>query len=636
MRRRTLLDDSNVPGFTPVGSAVVRYRSRFCLFEQMKLCCYFHRSRLRTFPIDTSLGCRLFRLAPLPRLPPTSMEQRGAAAAERRERNTPAQNSRLCDRWSGDDLASWHQHIQICGEWRTLLQRIRRGLNHNNLLAFGMKRKLDDKTSMEDLLEGWTRCQFFLVNKRRLCRMEKVNGTIFCGNHQPLSCEPVASVSETSVPEDGTTRSSRRALKKASRGDRIPCPLDPSHNIYRANLDAHIKICNESKKSMLYSSWPYFCQNCNGGEASEESVDESLIDADQLVEKIQRIYDSIEAHIPRRLEIDDPLAADSSVADIDAQIRNEIGGGQSSFDQLRHVEQDIKIVHHMISAGLLQVKSSFSGDIPVNRDVFLEFGAGKGLLGYAVHFADPSASIGLVERSSNRKKIDKFLTDRQASFERYRMDIRHCYLPKLPLVITAPDAIETRKVAVIAKHLCGVASDMAIRSLCHLEGGPYRKGLALATCCHHACQFDDYVGRDWLVSLGVTRAEFDVFKYWSSWASLDRTAAHRKPVTTDSAGEENGTGAADDEAVASAITENADADGDDHNQSTHTTGREVPRPKNLDYANLAKIGRQIKRMLDYGRLLFLRETLRVSSARMVQYCDEKLSPECILLLATSS
>lgn len=502
-----------------------------------------------------------------------------------------------------------------------------------------MKRKLDEKTSVEDLLDGWTRCQFFLVNKRRLCRMEKVNGTIFCGNHQPLSAEPVVVATESSAAEDGATRSSRRALKKASRGDRIPCPLDPSHNIYRANLDAHIKICNESKKSQLYSSWPYFCQNCNGGEASDEAADATFIDADQLVDKLQRIYDSIEAYIPRRQEADDSSATGSSVAEIDAQIRNEIGGGQSSFDQLRHVEQDIKIVHHMISAGLLQVKTGTPGDAPPNRDVFLEFGAGKGLLGYAVHFADPSASIGLVERSSNRKKIDKFLTDRQASFERYRMDIRHCYLPKLPLVSAAVDASsETRKVAVIAKHLCGVASDMAIRSLCHLEGGPYRKGLALATCCHHACQFDDYVGRDWLVSLGVTRAEFNVFKFWSSWASLDRTAVHRKPAASESAA---GDAAVDSESAEAAEAANgpeaADADADnEHNQSTHTTGREVPRPKNLDYANLAKIGRQIKRMLDYGRLLFLRDTLRVSQAKMLQYCDEKLSPECILLLANSA
>lgn len=499
-----------------------------------------------------------------------------------------------------------------------------------------MKRKLDEKTSVEDLLDGWTRCQFFLVNKRRLCRMEKVNGTIFCGNHQPLSSEPIVVATENSANEDGATRSSRRALKKAGRGDRIPCPLDPSHNIYRANLDAHVKICNESKKSMLYSSWPYFCQNCNGGEASDEAADATLIDADRLVDKLQRIYDSIEAYIPRRLEADDSSAAECSVAEIDAQIRNEIGGGQSSFDQLRHVEQDIKIVHHMISAGLLQVKSVVPGDAPVNRDVFLEFGAGKGLLGYAVHFADPSASIGLVERSSNRKKIDKFLTDRQASFERYRMDIRHCYLPKLPLVSAAIDATATRKVAVIAKHLCGVASDMAIRSLCHLEGGPYRKGLALATCCHHACQFDDYVGRDWLVSLGVTRAEFNVFKFWSSWASLDRTAARRKPVASDSAAGDTavGSGAVETaEEPTGAETEDAD---DEHRQPTHTAGREVPRPKNLDYASLAKIGRQIKRTLDYGRLLFLRDTLRVSQATMLQYCDEKLSPECILLLANTA
>ena len=70
-----------------------------------------------------------------------------------------------------------------------------------------------------------------------------------------------------------------------------------------------------------------------------------------------------------------------------------------------------------------------------------------------------------------------------------------------PTTTTVPP----KKVVLIAKHLCGVASDMSIRSLealhRHKSGGSdklevttVQRGIAIATCCHHACNYTDYVG----------------------------------------------------------------------------------------------------------------------------------------------
>ncbi len=198
-----------------------------------------------------------------------------------------------------------------------------------------MKRKLDEKTSIEDLLEGWTKCQHFLPHKRRLCRMEISPGTVFCGNHQPLSTYVPSTADigstlpidteENHAKEDNNTRSSRRAMKKAARGERIPCPLDPSHNIYRNNLENHLRICNESKKSTLYSSWAYYCQNCNGGEVQNaESVPDAPTDinVEEIVQKIQRIFNFIEYQLPISVEDDDQLLASSQVAAVDERIRS--------------------------------------------------------------------------------------------------------------------------------------------------------------------------------------------------------------------------------------------------------------------------------------------------------------------------
>jgi hypothetical protein len=120
----------------------------------------------------------------------------------------------------------------------------------------------------------------------------------------------------------------------------------------------------------------------------------------------------------------------------------------------------------------------------------------------------------------------------------------------------------------VAKHLCGVATDISLRSaatfqlppsplpqdtsaaaagaagastLCpgsHTSDSdsdsnkPYSssgsdvksssglsaqlKGVAIATCCHHACVWQDYVGASFLNSQGgITATEFDVLKQWS-------------------------------------------------------------------------------------------------------------------------
>ena len=48
---------------------------------------------------------------------------------------------------------------------------------------------------------------------------------------------------------------------------------------------------------------------------------------------------------------------------------------------------------------------------------------------------------------------------------------------------------------VVAKHLCGMGTDIALRSLRRTKSG----GFVMATCCHGVCDWDALVGRDWLV-----------------------------------------------------------------------------------------------------------------------------------------
>ena len=50
---------------------------------------------------------------------------------------------------------------------------------------YRLKRKLDKNTTYNDLLEGWTQCQFLIQHKQRLCNVSRAPGSLFCGTHRP-------------------------------------------------------------------------------------------------------------------------------------------------------------------------------------------------------------------------------------------------------------------------------------------------------------------------------------------------------------------------------------------------------------------------------------------------------------------
>ena len=53
--------------------------------------------------------------------------------------------------------------------------------------------------------------------------------------------------------------------------ERIPCPIDPSHSIYKHNLLLHSKICNIRKRQLEMREEAFYCLNCNSGVNSSSS-----------------------------------------------------------------------------------------------------------------------------------------------------------------------------------------------------------------------------------------------------------------------------------------------------------------------------------------------------------------------------
>lgn len=99
-------------------------------------------------------------------------------------------------------------------------------------------------------------------------------------------------------------------------------------------------------------------------------------------------------------------------------------------------------------------------------------------------------SVLLVERASHRHKQDNKLDKSEGKASRIRADIADLILSKV-------EAVETTKSVVgVTKHLCGDATDLAIRCLSKLqEDNGKVAGCLMAFCCHHRCRWTSYTGK---------------------------------------------------------------------------------------------------------------------------------------------
>jgi tRNA:m4X modification enzyme len=181
--------------------------------------------------------------------------------------------------------------------------------------------------------------------------------------------------------------------------------------------------------------------------------------------------------------------------------------------QRKHLDQISSIISH--------VNHQLTTKSPPNESVCLvELGAGRGKLSYWFNESfknsknEKKISISLIERGAQRFKFDTLMkNDIENHFDRVRIDLRHVFLNKLPLVTKSDSFL------LYGKHLCGVATDYAIRSI--KNSIKYDKkliGLVLALCCHHQCVYDSFCGKEFLNRIGIDKRLFSIIKSLTSWA----------------------------------------------------------------------------------------------------------------------
>lgn len=122
------------------------------------------------------------------------------------------------------------------------------------------------------------------------------------------------------------------------------------------------------------------------------------------------------------------------------------------------------------------------------------------------------SKVLVVDRASHRYKKDNVMKDFNV-VERLRVDIADLDLTEVPFDETCQSLVG------VSKHLCGRATDFALKCLVNGNLGRIKTdGFLICLCCHHQISLDTFVGRDWMIELGIDKRIFNIIIRLVSWA----------------------------------------------------------------------------------------------------------------------
>ncbi|XP_004637031.1 tRNA:m(4)X modification enzyme TRM13 homolog [Octodon degus] len=452
------------------------------------------------------------------------------------------------------------------------------------------------------------RCSYYVEKKKRFCRMVAAAGKRFCGEHAG-------------------------AAEEENARKRILCPLDPKHTVYEDQLAKHLKKCNSREKPKP----DFFIQDINAGLKDETEIPEQLVpisslseeQLENLIKKLRKaskglnstLTDHIMSHPVLHDALNDPKNGDSAI---------------------KHLKQQASILGNIEKLKLLGP-----------RRCFVEFGAGKGKLSHWVDIALKDAEkvhFILVEKVTTRFKVDGKHRKKNSVFERLQIDIQHLCLNKIPVLREGK-----MPVVGIGKHLCGVATDLALRCLVETYAASYEErneeplakrikndktekgintltkerseknvpdkwtpvaGIVIALCCHHRCDWRHYVGKEYFRALGLGAVEFHYFQRMSSWATcgMQEALLESSDVTAERKSDQND-------------------DREEHEGGARRTAEESADspPGLLTVEEKKKIGHLCKLLIDQGRAQYLEQ--KGFHPALQYYTDPWVSLENVLLTA---
>lgn len=424
---------------------------------------------------------------------------------------------------------------------------------------------------------GKPRCQFFLPHKRRQCHMQRKSIEKFCSEHAQGS--------------------------KTSNGrKRIPCPLNPRHSVWEDQVNRHLKKCRakEARENDIGSSYIWKSPDINlVGECTDEETfanfkgkDLSEINFPKWIKALERLYDDI---IYR--EGDNGHTTRSVLTHPGLQER------LMELENQKHAKQQASLIGHMDRNGLL--------DNP-NGTVVAEFGCGRGELSrylsraLALKDIDANQRFLLIDRASCRMKQDsKLAKDYEelangkaptatggVTVKRLKADIKDVAVNSQVLNdLGLSYHNEAAKLTLVSKHLCGCATDLTIQAITGQNElkNELLRGSVIALCCRQLCSYETYSkeGREWMEATADISSEgFHAITRMTSWALCGSRGWSKSAQ--------------------------------DHYAGLAEEERE-------------KVGKMARKVIDYGRLIALRQAGFINS-QLVEYIDPEISLENVCLI----
>ncbi|KAL8054592.1 hypothetical protein ABFX02_04G002600 [Erythranthe guttata] len=456
-------------------------------------------------------------------------------------------------------------------------------------------------------------CELWLPKKKRFCANPPLADSQFCGNH--------------------TQRSDSKW---------ILCPIDPSHSVLEENLDSHLSRCPLLKQTQSLTSQPFYQRGINGGREDEEEEEnaackDSIFTSEmkrnavyamsapkflELIAKIKSVHSSICSKIPESYKIPEACSIWTKTQ-VDRKVPY----------QEKHALQQASILGNLEEFGVLK-KSGFAcdaigeqcdsnGELEKDSDIstVVEFGAGRGYLTQMLADCYGIKKVLLVERKSYKLKADRSLRQKESLvLERLRIDIED-------LNLNAVESLQGVGYMAIGKHLCGPATDMTLRCCIneHCDGHTseaatgYLRGLAIATCCHHLCQWKSYINKKYINDMGLGKEDFNAITWFTSWA-VD--ADHGSELSAVDSSAQFEIVRSEKKEVVCMESELLSGVGD--------------IVRNMEAIDRAVLGFMCKDIIDIGRLMWVKQQQRLVQSELVKYVPLCVSPENRLLLAAYS
>lgn len=423
------------------------------------------------------------------------------------------------------------------------------------------------------------------------------------------------------------------SIHKPGRDERVPCPIDGRHDVRRLDLERHLRICPSAKVAKPDCYEP----NVNVVSAPSSSV-ASLRIRDVPSAEGEAFFEWLR----RRHSL---LCGEGEGVPRPSWWRPRDATGDTFPTALVHYVSEGSQKHRLqqaVLAGMLEglLQAPEGGYLPTG---VVEIGAGKGGVGCVLKMLQPLWHIALVERAKYRdpkeKEINKSLKRNREVCETAAME-RDNVNPIERIMIDARDFSAVRwmqdksceRWGIVGKHLCGGCSDYALKAfgdiVLSLRGAPLipsphsRVAVVLATCCHHLCSCEAYLGSSTLpTTMGdgsqlpwfPTERHFELCRSICSWAVIgdqehSYTNKHSENVPRTTIG-----------------VDPLDGDANSHVVRHWTNDISVDEKISL--------GRMAKTVIDAGRVLWL-TSVSGASVEYVTYVDQTTSGECHAIVGT--